>query len=30
MIEELVSTFGWKLEYKNIELKNIKTLKEKN
>jgi hypothetical protein len=30
MIEELVSTFGWKLEYKNIELKNAKTLKEKN
>ena len=30
MIEELVSTFGWKLEYKNIELKNVKVLKEKN
>ncbi len=29
MIEELVSTFGWKLEYKNTELRNVKVLKEK-
>ena len=27
MIEELVSTFGWELDYKKVELKNAKALK---
>ena len=29
MIEQLVSTFGWKLDYKDIELTNTKALEEK-
>ncbi len=30
IIEQLVSTFGWELDYKSIELKNTKALEEKN
>jgi len=30
MIEQLVSTFGWELDYKSIELSNSKALEEKN
>ena len=30
MIEQLVSTFGWKLEYKNIEKRHLKAIENKN
>jgi len=30
MIEQLVSTFGWELDYKSVELKSTKALENKN